>query len=115
MSDPAIDRKTFAELSETMGEDFMKELVAAYIEDTPQQFERLGEALTTGDAETFRRAAHTIKSTSLNFGASGLAGQARQLEELGRAGLLDGAAPQIDTLKAAFTQVQKELQELGYA
>jgi HPt (histidine-containing phosphotransfer) domain-containing protein len=115
MSEAAIDRNTFAELSETMGDDFIKELVTAYLEDTPQQIETLKQALTAGDADAFRRAAHTIKSTSLNFGASGLAGQARQLEELGRAGLLDGAAPQVDSLGAVFTIVQQELQELGYA
>ncbi len=97
-----------------MGADFMQELVTAYLEDTPAQLELLAKALSGGDTEGFRRAAHTIKSTSLNFGAQGFAAQAKALEERGRLGELEGTQPQIDELNASFNRVRLALKGMGY-
>jgi HPt (histidine-containing phosphotransfer) domain-containing protein len=98
-----------------MGEDFIQELVAAYLEDTPVQLDRLRQALQDGDAEVFRRSAHTIKSTSLNFGAQVLADRARALEETGRSGNLEGSLDRIEELGATFEEVRLKLKEMGYA
>ena len=115
MPSALIDQSTFSSLVESMGEDFIHELVAAYLEDTPLQLNRLRQALQEGDADAFRRSAHTIKSTSLNFGAQLLADQARALEETGRSETLDGSLDRIEELGATFEQVLSELKEMGYA
>ena len=52
-----------------MGADFIAELVQAYFDETPQLLSNLQEALARQDCEAFRRAAHSIKSTSNSFGA----------------------------------------------
>ena len=111
MSDaPAIDLAVFRELQATAGEDFVAELVDTFIEEAPGMFEALRAAIAAGNAEGFRRAAHSLKSNSLTFGATALAAQARALE-LG--GL--GTAADVDALAATFAQAAAALQELRHA
>lgn len=108
-----IDRRIYDALQVSMGADFMPELVEAYLEDTPSQIAALRQALVRGEAEPFRRAAHSIKSTSKNFGAQALAEMALELEIMGREARLEGAGPKLDALAAAFAQVRDELKELN--
>jgi HPt (histidine-containing phosphotransfer) domain-containing protein len=112
--DPIIDRATYLALQDSMGADFMDELVASYLNDTPTQIAALRNALETSDAEVFRRAAHSIKSTSLNFGALPLANKARELENRGRDGQLEGADTEVDALAEAFALVRGELEALKH-
>ncbi len=109
-----INKTTITELSAAMGSDFMIELVASYLLDAPAQIELLAKALAEGDADAFRRAAHSIKSTSLYFGAEKLAAQARALEERGREDHLDGSSTEVRKLSDLFAEVCKELKDLGY-
>ncbi|MGD8793951.1 MAG: Hpt domain-containing protein, partial [Anaerolineae bacterium] len=46
----------------------------------------MGQAVEAGDAATLRRAAHSLKSNSAEFGAGTLADLCRELEAIGRAG-----------------------------
>ena len=64
-----IDLPTFEALKESMGADFINELVQAYFEEAPQLLAKLQQALARQDCELFRQAAHSIKSTSNSFGA----------------------------------------------
>ena len=110
--DPIIDKSTYFALRDSMGAEFMDELVDTYLNDTPNQITALRDALHKGDAEVFRRAAHSIKSTSLNFGAVPLADKARELENRGRDGRLDGAGSEVDSLSQAFALVREQLEAL---
>ena len=69
MSDATIDAATFAELQESAGADFTKELVQTFLEEAPAMLAELRETLAAGNADAFRRAAHSLKSNSLTFGA----------------------------------------------
>jgi HPt (histidine-containing phosphotransfer) domain-containing protein len=99
VSNATIDAAVFAELQDTAGADFVKELLQTFFEEAPVMLRELREALEAGNAEAFRRAAHSLKSNSLTFGALPLAGMARDLE-------LDGlepgpgGAPKVDALAA---------------
>jgi HPt (histidine-containing phosphotransfer) domain-containing protein len=106
---PQIDRATFAELQDNAGADFVAELVQTFGEEAPPLIEELRAALAAGAAERFRRAAHSLKSNSHTFGATGLAELARSLE-LG--GMPADAAP-VDALAAEFTRTLAALQELA--
>lgn len=110
----ALNESTFTELCDTMGADFIVELVASYLIDVPAQMDLLSSAMQSGEADTFRRAAHSIKSTSLSFGAEQLAAQARILEEKGKSGQIEGCADEINDLRKSFDLVQAQLKELGY-
>ena len=89
MADETIARATFAELQATAGEDFARELVDTFLEEAPTMLAELREALAGRNADAFRRAAHSLKSNSLTFGALALGALARELELKG----LSDAAP----------------------
>jgi HPt (histidine-containing phosphotransfer) domain-containing protein len=108
MTTPLIDPTTFSELQDAAGADFVVELVAAFLEEAPQILRELRAAYETGSVEPFRRAAHSIKSNSLTFGATTLAAMARELET---GGLPADRAP-IDALERAYDAVAVALKAL---
>ncbi len=108
----AIDLPTFEALKESMGADFINELVQAYFEESPQLLASLQQALEKQDSELFRQAAHSIKSTSNSFGALQLGALAKELEMMGRARNLEGAAAKVEQLVQDYSAVQMRLKEL---
>ncbi len=110
-----IDLPTFEALKEAMGADYIMEVIQAYFDETPQLLSDLGKALEKQDCETFRRSAHSIKSTSNSFGALQFGAQAKELEMMGREGRLEGAASKVETLQADYQLVKQALEELGHA
>ncbi|MDM0019433.1 Hpt domain-containing protein [Variovorax saccharolyticus] len=111
MSDTTIDRATYAELQDTAGADFVKELVQTFLEEAPPLLKAMRDALATGDADAFRRAAHSLKSNSLTFGALALGAMARE-QELGgfEAARRPGA---LAALEAEYGRAAEALEELS--
>ena len=72
MNAAVIDPATFAELQDTAGAEFVAELVDTFLEEAPGMLAELRSARAEGDAERFRRAAHSLKSNSHTFGALSL-------------------------------------------
>jgi histidine phosphotransfer protein HptB len=107
-----IDLPTFEALKESMGADFINELVQAYFEEAPQLLDSLQQALVGQDYELFRQAAHSIKSTSNSFGALALGELAKDLEMMGRAANLEGAPAKVEQLVKDYTVVKMILEEL---
>ncbi|MBO9651105.1 MAG: Hpt domain-containing protein [Variovorax sp.] len=108
MSEAIIDPATFAELQETAGADFVNELVQTFMEEAPAMLQELREAFAAGKADDYRRAAHSLKSNSLTFGARTLGAMARE-QELG--GLPADGSP-IDALAQEYERVAAALTEL---
>lgn len=106
---PLIDRATFTELQENAGADFVAELVDTFGEEAPPLIDEMRAALAAGAAERFRRAAHSLKSNSSTFGATGLAELARTLE----LGGMPADAGALDTLAAEFARTLAALRELA--
>ena len=97
MTAPVIDAATFAELQASAGADFVKELVDTFLEEAPAMLAELKRALAAGEAEPFRRAAHSLKSNANTFGALALGTLARELELGGLdAGRQPGALERLD-------------------
>lgn len=109
MTQTTIDMAVFGELQEAAGEEFVRELVATFLEEAPLMLTELRDAQAAGLADVFRRAAHSLKSNSNTFGATALGEMARTLE-LG--GLPAGAAP-LEALEAEYRQVAARLKELA--
>jgi HPt (histidine-containing phosphotransfer) domain-containing protein len=112
MSEEIIDRATFEGLTELVGDDFIGELVETFFEEAPGLLAQMDQALTGNDAETFRRAAHSLKSNGNSFGARRLAELARELEALGRDGRLDEAGPKLPQLEAAYEEAAQALRAI---
>ena len=112
-SDSPIDLATFRALQETAGADFVAELVDTFAAEAPPMLAELRSARAAGDAERFRRAAHSLKSNCNTFGALALGAQARALELQG----LDADAARdrsaIDAIEADCGRVAVALKGLA--
>ena len=109
-----IDMTTLEELQATTDAEFVAEIVDAFCEDTPRYIAELRESLTEQDLDTFRRAAHSIKSSSKIVGALNLASQAAELEQMARAGTLEDAATKTESLAASYESVQHALKGVAH-
>ena len=109
-----IDREVLNNLLDAVGGDgeFLAELLETYFTDTPQQFTTMHEALSSGNAEDFRRAAHTLKSNSANFGAMALSQKAKDLEELGKVGSLEKAGEPLTEAEEEYSNVKSALEAI---
>ena len=107
-----IDRSVLAGLSESVGEDFLGELIDTFLEEAPGMFDEMKRALSDGDADTFRRAAHSLKTNANTFGAMELAEQAKELEYMARENELD-IGNRLQVLKETYENAAKELKSLG--
>jgi HPt (histidine-containing phosphotransfer) domain-containing protein len=107
-----VDRPTVDRLARTMGGAFVAELIDTFSEDARALIATLRRTLTEADLDAFRRAAHSLKSTSESLGAGGLAARARELETMARAGSLQGAEARLEQLAHAYETVAHRLEEL---
>jgi two-component system sensor histidine kinase/response regulator len=96
-------------LDEEGGPSLFLELIDLFVEDAATQLRTLRAALAAGDVKLLERAAHTLKSSSANIGASRMSGICFELEKLGRAGTLQGAESLVDGTNEAYAQVREVL------
>jgi HPt (histidine-containing phosphotransfer) domain-containing protein len=114
MSD-VIDRAALDALLETVGGDldFVGELLEAFFDDAPQQLAQAEQVvLAGGDWEALRRAAHSLKSNSRNFGALELSQMCKELEDAAKAGAVEGVGEQLDLIKAEYARAASALQAM---
>ena len=111
--DQSIDMQAIDALRELSPDaDFIRELIEIYLQDTPQRIAELDAGLTKQDFALFSRAAHTIKGSSSNFGATKLTKLAHELEMQGKASNLSSAPEACLKLKAEYTQVAEALTKI---
>jgi HPt (histidine-containing phosphotransfer) domain-containing protein len=115
MVNATIDVATFEELKATAGADFVGELVDTFLGEAPAMLADLRSAFAAGDADRFRRAAHSLKSNSNTFGALSLGTMARELElgGLGPVQATNGAP--LAALAQEYARVAQALGELKLA
>ncbi|OHE80294.1 MAG: hypothetical protein A2107_13265 [Verrucomicrobia bacterium GWF2_62_7] len=108
---PAVDAAAIERLREIGDGDvaFLKDVFSAFETDTAKRLVAMRETLTAGDFTGLKRAAHTVKGSGLNVGASNLAASCLQLEQLAGSGKLEGAAELIARIEEEFKRVVAEL------
>ena len=114
MTAPTIDRATFAELEQTAGAEFVVELVDTFLAEAPGMLAELRRALAAGDADAFRRTAHSLKSNGNTFGARAFAVMAKELELGGIASVHAASGKPLDALDAEYARVATGLTELEH-
>ncbi len=112
MPQTEIDIAAFEALKQMAGADFIGQLIDTFLEDSPKLIRELHASLKAGDAETFRRAAHSLKSNAASFGANRLSDLAKHLEMLGRENKLGDLGDRLQGLEDAYGSVAKELEGL---
>jgi CheY-like chemotaxis protein len=107
-----LDPTALETLLEIVGGEpaLLRELIDSFLEEAPPLVDTLRQALEQGDAAKLRRAAHTIKSSSNDFGATTLAEFCQELETMGKAGTLDGAAELVTQVEKEYEQARVELE-----
>ena len=112
---PVIDPEAIANLralSPDDGDEFLREILGIFMEDTPRRITELHASRSSGDIETFTRAAHSIKGSTSNVGASELRAVAEQLENKSRQQGLNDVEALVAELEATFLRAQAELRKI---
>ena len=106
-----LDPAAMARLLEITGDDvsFVDELVDTFIEDAATQLEALRAAAEAGDADAAVRPAHSLKSNSLNVGATVLAELSRSIESDGRTGPIPDLTERVRAVETEFAAVRSAL------
>jgi HPt (histidine-containing phosphotransfer) domain-containing protein len=112
-SDLAVDADRIAELRALDAGDGMlfERLIASFFDSANAQIERLRDAVREGNPEGVERAAHALKGSSGNVGATHLAVYAETLERLGRGRALGEAGAMLRELDAEMERVSQALLE----
>lgn len=94
--------------------DLLARVVRLYFESAPDLIARLRSGLAAGDCDAVRVAAHTLKSSSANLGATALAELCKQLELAARAGAIGPAVPDAQAIEREYEAVRAALRvEIG--
>jgi HPt (histidine-containing phosphotransfer) domain-containing protein len=107
----AIDQATFEQLKQMSGADFINELIDAFLEDAPHIVQNMRTAMASGDVESFRRNAHSLKSNAYTFGATELGALAKELELQAKESNLE-VGDRFAVLNQALGKVVEELKGL---
>jgi PAS domain S-box-containing protein len=91
--------------------DLLREVIAAFLEDTPRLLDEAERALREGDAATLRRASHSLKGSLLFLNARDPIETARLMEQLAREGQLQSAAELWGALQAQMQELITHLEE----
>jgi len=89
--------------------DILAKVIRLYLTDSAKLMQRIEAAVTQGDAEQLRNAAHGLKSCSANLGALKMAGLCKELEGMGWENRLQNARSILDVLEFEYQAVCKDL------
>jgi CheY-like chemotaxis protein/HPt (histidine-containing phosphotransfer) domain-containing protein len=89
--------------------DLLGKVITAYLSETPKLLDRLFAALNQADADTARRAAHSLKSSSAHVGAVKLSALFKELEAMAKIHTLDNSAAMVAEVSQEFRLVQQAL------
>jgi HPt (histidine-containing phosphotransfer) domain-containing protein len=108
-----LDPEAITRLLEITGGDrgFVDELIDTFLEDAERQIDALQAAAENGDVPAIVRPAHSLKSNSVNVGATVLADQCRSLEADARAGDVADLGARVTAVGAEFAAVRRSLLE----
>jgi len=104
------------QLIERLGdEEIIREVMPTYLKDVQEHFDRLSEAVETGDCAAIALRAHAIKGVGRNLGVERVLDVAGQMECAGRANdieastlLFRGLKPEIEKVLTALSDVVSE-------
>ncbi|MDO8739242.1 response regulator, partial [Candidatus Deferrimicrobium sp.] len=98
------------ELEVAGNQGFLERIIGLYLSGATRQVEGILSAAEKGDAESLLQAAHTLKSSSANVGATGLSDLCRKIEGMIRAGEPVGVGdPLLSKIEGEFRSVQEAL------
>jgi HPt (histidine-containing phosphotransfer) domain-containing protein len=113
---PLIDTAAIERLTDTLGKQaplLLPDLIDAFCKDAVRLQEQARQTFEAGDSAGLRRAAHTLKSNSANFGVVRLTALCQELEDTARHGdLTSTASDLLDQVATAYEQACPALEAL---
>jgi response regulator RpfG family c-di-GMP phosphodiesterase len=110
----ALDRtvlEQYRELDPDGSLSLAAEIGQIFLESSDAMMKQMDSALATGDAESMKQAAHSLKSSCANIGGMTLAQHLNEIESLAKAGRMDETAPLMQQVSLEFDQLKLELRE----
>jgi two-component system, sensor histidine kinase and response regulator len=89
--------------------DMIPQLVSIFLESAPHDIEKMRIALWAKDADGLAGAAHSLKGSCSNLGASRLRELCQQIENHGRSGSLEEISKLLESVDQEFGRVNDEL------
>jgi CheY-like chemotaxis protein/HPt (histidine-containing phosphotransfer) domain-containing protein len=109
--DAGFDASALESLRELGGDEFLAEVIDAFLDDAPTLLETL-RFHEGRDLEEVRRAAHTLKSNGATLGAEEFSNLCRELEQRAKTGRLDGASELVARIEREYKPLQERLTAL---
>jgi CheY-like chemotaxis protein/HPt (histidine-containing phosphotransfer) domain-containing protein len=116
MADAVDDREAvdLTQLEAAVGDPaFVRRLISTFLGDAPDLVGTLRSSLRDRNSEELRRAAHTLKSNGMTFGATALASLSEELELKAQAGTLAGAEELVTRIETEYARVEGALGALA--
>jgi len=108
-----IDRSVLASLRDLQDEgepDIIVEVCDLFRKHAPERLSSIEQAAEIGDAKGLHMAAHSFKSSSAYVGAMRLSALSKDLEQMGRSEVLEGAKDKAKALKEEYFRVLSALE-----
>ncbi|MBK5284673.1 MAG: response regulator [Bacteroidia bacterium] len=100
------------ELNQRVDPDFFQVVINMFLQQSPHLIEEIKHYFEEGQYDKMGQAAHKLKGSSLNLGASNLAELCKQIEVKARNNELSGIDKMIDSLKSVYDRTESELKKL---
>ncbi len=107
-----LDDAALRNLRDLGGEDFLAEVIDAFLADAPALIATLRSSLEQQSAEELRRAAHTLKSNGATLGAEPFSELCRAVEQQAKAGRLEGLSQLVERIEQEFPPLRDALTSL---
>lgn len=112
-ADDPVDRAHLERLGARFGAPFVVQMIDLFLAQGRERIDAACRALDAGDAEGITSAAHALKSSAGNLGATALMACAAEAERIGRGDAsTKELAPYVDTLARELERARTILLEL---
>lgn len=109
---PVLDRDAIEEARDVLGDKFTI-ILGYYLEDSKKYIQQMGHGIADGEMDAVIAAAHTLKSSSQQYGVMQVYELSRQMEEaLRENGATDSLHQWFETLKQTFARAEPPLRAL---
>jgi PAS domain S-box-containing protein len=89
--------------------DLLIKVINIFLRDAPERINTMRDAVMSGDASVFQRAAHSLKSSCANVGALHLSSLCKEIESMGRANTIDQTAELLSQVDREYGAVEAAL------
>jgi HPt (histidine-containing phosphotransfer) domain-containing protein len=99
-------------LSEDGDPELLVDLITMFVADGPEKLRSIVGGLAAGDLHQMERAAHSLKGSAGNLGATAVQNHCDTIQVATRRQQVDGLATVVDALERDFATALRELQDL---